>query len=259
MSDHTVAIIVEYKLTELRLPTMRSELVALATEARGRAWSHLQFLDKLADAELAKRRERSLALRIRQAGFPELKTLEQIDWSAMSGVSSTALQALATGQFVREARDVVLAGPVGTGKTHLAIALGLKAAANGYRVLFIRAADLVRDLQEAQGALALAALHRRLARAQLLILDELGFVPFTAAGGELLFGVLTERHGHDSTLVTTNLAFGEWVQVFGSEKLTTALLDRLCFNAEIFVTSGPSFRTRGRLLPPNQPPADSPR
>lgn len=259
MSDQTFATILEPKLRDLKLPTMRHELVALASEARGRSWTHLQFLDKLADVELAARSERSLAQRIRQAGFPELKSLEQIDWSAMGGISRNALLGLATGQFVHLARDVVLAGPVGTGKTHLAIGLGLKAAASGYRVLFTRAADLVRDLQEAQGALALGALHRRLDRAQLLILDELGFVPFSAAGGELLFGILSERHGHAATLVTTNLAFGEWVQVFGSEKLTTALLDRLCFNAEIFVTAGPSFRTRGRLQTPNYASADSAR
>lgn len=117
-------------------------------------------------------------------------------------------------------------------------------------MLFVRAANLVRDLNEAQGERTLGALQRRLLRVDLLVLDELGFVPFTRSGGEILFNLLSERHGRRSTLVTTNLAFGEWVQVFGCEKLTTALLDRLCHRAEILVTSGPSYRTRGRLVAP---------
>jgi len=138
----------------------------------------------------------------------------------------------------------VIAGPVGTGKTHLAIALGVEVARRRYRVTFFRAADLVRDLLEARDARTLGRLHQRVKRAALLIVDELGFVPFDRAGGELLFNLLSERHERRSTLVTTNLAFSEWVSVLADEKLTTALLDRLAQRAHILTTQGQSYRMR---------------
>jgi DNA replication protein DnaC len=249
MSDSVLAAVLDGELAALRLPGIRRDHPAIARDARGGEWSFEQYLHRLLEVEISGRQERAIATRVREARFPDIKTLDQIDWAALSGVSRTKILELAGCAFAQEAVDVVLAGPVGTGKTHLAIALGLRAAERGHRVLFLRAADLVRDLAEAQSSRALGALQRRLMRADLLILDELGFVPFTRSGGELLFNLLSERHGRRSTLVTTNLAFGEWVQVFGCEKLTTALLDRLCHRAEILVTSGPSYRTRGRLAP----------
>ena len=157
---------------------------------------------------------------------------------------------LASCQFIENAEDVVIAGPVGTGKTHLAIALGVEAARRRYRVVFIRAADMVRSLLEARDARTLGRLHQRLLRASLLIVDELGFVPFDRTGGELLFNLLSERHERRSTLVTTNLAFSEWVEVLGDEKLTTALLDRLAHRAHIMTTQGPSYRMRERRSDP---------
>lgn len=253
MSDSVLAAVLDGELAALRLPGIRRDHPAIARDARGGEWSFEQYLHRLLEVEIAGRQERAIATRVREARFPDIKTLDQIDWAALSGVSRTKILELAGCAFAREAVDVVLAGPVGTGKTHLAIALGLRAAERGHRVLFLRAADLVRDLAEAQSSRVLGALQRRLMRADLLILDELGFVPFTRSGGELLFNLLSERHGRRSTLVTTNLAFGEWVQVFGCEKLTTALLDRLCHRAEILVTSGPSYRTRGRLASPAEP------
>lgn len=250
MSDSILAAVIDGQLATLKLPGIRRNYPAVARDARSSDWSFEQYLQRLLALELVGRQERAVANRVREARFPDIKTLDQIDWSALSGVSRAKVLELAGCGFVQERVDAVLAGPVGTGKTHLAIALGLRAAERGHRVLFMRAADLVRDLCEAQGTRSLGALQRRLLRADLLILDELGFVPFTRSGGELLFNLLSERHARRSTLVTTNLAFGEWVQVFGCEKLTTALLDRLCHRAVILVTSGPSYRTRGRLSPP---------
>lgn len=253
MSDALLATVIDGELAALKLPAIRHEYPAIARDGRAADWSFEQFLHRLLEVELAGRRERAIASRVREARFPDIKTLDQIDWAALSGVSRSKVPALTDCAFVTDAVDVVVAGPVGTGKTHLAIGLALKATARGHRVQFLRAADLVRDLVEAQGSRALGALQRRLIRADLLVLDELGFVPFTRAGGELLFNILSERHARKSTLVTTNLAFSEWVQVFGCEKLTTALLDRLCHRAEILVTTGPSYRTRGRLSSPNGP------
>jgi DNA replication protein DnaC len=250
VSDSVLSALIDGELAALHLPGIRRDYAAIARDARAGDWSPEQYLHRLLEVELTGRQERAIANRVREARFPDIKTLDQLDWSALSGVSRSQVLTLAGCAFVLQAVDVVLAGPVGTGKTHLAIGLGLRAAERGHRVLFVRAADLVRDLTEAQGERTLGALQRRLSRVDLLVLDELGFVPFTRSGGEILFNLLSERHGRHSTLVTTNLAFGEWVQVFGCEKLTTALLDRLCHRAEILVTSGPSFRTRGRLVAP---------
>ncbi len=140
---------------------------------------------------------------------------------------------------------MIVAGPIGTGKTHLAIALGIEAARGRRRVLFVRAADIVRTLLEARDARELGRLQRRLQQVDLLIVDELGFVPFERTGGELLFNLLAERYERRSVIVTTNLPFGEWVKVFGGdEKLTTALLDRLAHHATVIATKGKSFRMR---------------
>ena len=237
------AVIKEY-VKELKLPAVGREYQPLARQARQDGWPYEEFLRELLDAELRSRRDRTAKRRIHEARFPDIKTLDQIDWSAMEGVSRPAIAELASCEFLARAEDVIIAGPIGTGKTHLAVALGVEAASRRHRVLFVRAADLVRDLLEARDARELGRLPRKIHRASLLIVDELGFVPFDRAGGELLFNLLSDRYERRSTIVTTNLAFSEWVQVLGDEKLTTALLDRLAHNAHILTTKGVSFRTR---------------
>src|SRR5829696_2500284 len=239
------AVISEY-LKALKLPAFAGEYEGLVRQARDGGWDYEDFLRELLEVELRSREQRSAKRRLKEARFPDIKTLEQLEWDALKGVSRQKLMELATCEFLSEARDCIIAGPVGTGKTHVAISLGVEAARRRFRVAFYRAADLVRTLTEAREERTLTLLHRRLRRVDLLILDELGFVPFGRTGGELLFDLISERHEIRSTLITTNLSFGEWVEVFGDEKLTTALLDRLGHHAHVLTTRGDSYRTRKR-------------
>lgn len=244
MSAEVVHAVIAEQVKQLKLPGVGKSYQELARQAGDAGWGFPEYLREVLDEELRSREQRVAATRLREARFPDVKTLDQIDWSALSGVSRPKIAELTTCGFIDKAEDVIIAGPVGTGKTHLAIALGVEAARRRYRVAFFRAADLVRELFEARDTRTLGRLHRRVQRAALLVIDELGFVPFDRTGGELLFNLLSERHERRSTLVTTNLAFSEWVSVLGDEKLTTALLDRLAHRAHILTTKGESYRTK---------------
>lgn len=243
MSKAAIAAILAEHCKELRLPTVMSEYPGLARQAQDAGWDYEAFLHELIEREVIKRRQNVAKRRLKEAKFPDVKTLEQLDWGALQGISKTKINALSSGQFIDDAEDVVIIGPIGTGKTHVAIALGVEAAKRRTKVLFTRAADLVRDLVEAKDDRRLGRLHRRFQNVSLLIIDELGFVPFNKMEGELLFNLLADRYERRSTIVTSNLNFGEWVQVFGNEKLTTALLDRLAHHAHILTTKGQSYRT----------------
>jgi DNA replication protein DnaC len=246
MSATRDAVIAQYTKA-LKMPTLGREYAALARQARDEGWPYEDFLRELLEAEIRARHDHVAERRLREAKFPDIKTLEQVDYTALQGISRPKLLELASCAFIDRGEDVVLAGPVGTGKSHVAISLGVEAARRRYRVVFRRAAELVRGLLEARDDRGLGRLHAAYQRVDLMLVDEFGFVPFDRAGGELLFNLLSERHSRRrSTIITTNLAFGEWVQVLGSEKLTTALLDRLGERATILTTKGPSFRTRRR-------------
>ena len=232
---------------QLKMPGLARVFEELGRQARREHWSYEEYLHEVLGAEVVSRVESAVRQRMRSASFPEIKTLDQFDFTAAEGVPQTTVADLASGGWISRGENVLLVGPIGTGKTHLATALGVEAARQRRRVLFIRAADLVRTLIEAKGDRELGRAQRRLDRVDLLIVDEVGFVPFDRQGGELLFNALAGRHGRRSVLITSNLAFGEWPRVFGGdEKLTTALLDRLAEHSTVITTRGKSYRMRKR-------------
>jgi DNA replication protein DnaC len=231
----------------LKMPGLKRSFEGLARQARQEAWSFEEFLYEVLSAESSSRAESSIRQKIHEARFPEPKTLGEFDFTAVEGIDEATILTLARGEWIPKAQNLILAGPIGTGKTHLAIALGIEAAKQRRSVAFHRTADLVRSLVEARDARELGRLQRRLQRAELLILDELGFVPFDRTGGELLFNLIADRYERRSVLITTNLAFSEWPKVFADdEKLTTALLDRLAHHASVISTRGKSYRMRRR-------------
>lgn len=247
MTTPRLAVLGQYT-RQLKLPAVLRECPVLSRQAQNEGWPYEDFLRELLEAEVRSRNDRTIARRLKEARFPDIKTLDQLDWDAIQGVTRPKLLELSRCEWLERHEDLCLAGPIGTGKTHIAIALGVEAARRRFRVAFIRAADLVRTLIEARDSRTLTRLTQRFQKVDLLVLDELGFVPFDRAGGELLFNLLADRYEHRSTLVTTNLSFGEWVKVFGDEKLTTALLDRLGHHSHILTTKGPSYRARKRSV-----------
>lgn len=231
----------------LKMPGALRCFEALARQANEEHWSYEEYLSEVLAAEIQSRNESAVRQRVREARFPELKTLDTFDFSATEGVSPPQIAELARGRFIESAENVLFVGPIGTGKTHLAISLGVEAARNRRRVLFMRAADLVRSLVEARDGRELSRLQRRLNGVELLIVDEFGFVPFDRAGGELLFNIVAERYERRSIMLTSNLAFSEWPRVLGGDdKLATALLDRLAHHATVITTKGKSYRMRKR-------------
>ncbi|HYC09951.1 MAG TPA: IS21-like element helper ATPase IstB [Steroidobacteraceae bacterium] len=247
------------QLRSLKIPGAARSVESLARQAREEKWSYEEFLSEVLAAEQASRHESAVRQRISEARFPEVKTLDTFDFGAASGPSAPQIAELCGGSFIDRAENIIFAGPIGTGKTHLSIAIGVEAARKRRRVLFLRAADLVRFLVEARDARELSRLQRKLHSIELLICDEFGFVPFDRVGGELLFNIIAERYERRSVILTTNLSFGEWPKVLGGdEKLATALLDRLAHHAVVITTKGKSYRMRKRLDgdAPSPPPTE---
>lgn len=241
------ADLVRSRARMLRMPGLGRSFESLCRQADKERWSYEELLAECLAVEVGSRSDSAVRQRLVEARFPDTKTLDQFDFEAADGIDAAVIAKLARVDWIERKENVVFAGPVGTGKTHLAIALGVEAAKQRRRVAFTRAADLVRQLVEARDARELGRLQRRIDRVDLLILDEVGFVPFQRDGGELLFNLIAHRYERRSLLVTTNLPFAEWPKVFGDdEKLTTALLDRLADRATVIVTKGKSYRMRRR-------------
>jgi len=240
----TAPLHLEADLTTLCLPTMAKNWERLAEEARRGRRSHAEYLCDLASLEVAGRRERRIARRIQDAHFPVLKTLDAFDFSAQPAVDKQAVLELARCEFLADAQNVVLVGPVGTGKTHVAIALGIAACQLERRVRYTTAAELTNALVEAKQEGRLSRKLEQFARFDLVILDELGYVPFDKAGADLLFGFITKVYERKSLVVTTNLAFAKWAQVFLDATAAAAVIDRIVHHATVLKTDGPSYRLK---------------
>jgi DNA replication protein DnaC len=244
MTDELAVQLLKAHLKQLRLPAMGLEFEKLAREAAASGQSYEQFLLKLTEIELAARAANALAARINQADFPVLKDFDTYDFSVMPQLSKPKVLELARGEWIEQKYNSCFMGSPGTGKTHLALALGQAVCRAGYRVRFFTAAALVSCLEQAQKQYTLERFLKQLDRADLLICDELGYVSFSRAGVELLFRVFTDRYERSSLLITSNLAFGDWGQVFQGERMTAALLDRITHRCHIFEMNGESYRFR---------------
>jgi DNA replication protein DnaC len=243
MSDNT-NMLLRSNLKQLRLPAMLAEFEKLAREAAAANETFAQYLLRLTELELAARASNAVQARVRQAGFPVHKDFDTFDFTAVPSLSKPKVLELARGEWIEQRSNICLIGSPGTGKTHVATALGLAACRQGQRVRFVTAAKLVTRLEEAQKQYQLDRLLAQLDRADLLICDELGYLSLGRGGAELLFRVFADRYERRSLLVTSNLPFSEWGQVFQGERMTAALLDRLTHRCHILEMNGESFRFR---------------
>lgn len=231
-------------LKELRLPSIAAQWQRLAEQARRKRLPHASYLAELVRQEVVDREERRIKRRVAEARLPVLKTLDAFDFDAGHGLDRDDVLELFDCEFVAAHSNVVLMGGVGTGKTHLAIALGLACCQRSYRVRFTTAAELTNQLVEAKLAGRLGRALDRMARYDVVILDELGYVPFDKEGADLLFGFITRVYERRSLIVTTNLEFGRWSEVFLDATAAAAVIDRIVHHAVVLQTSGESYRLR---------------
>jgi DNA replication protein DnaC len=237
-------LLLKTNLKQLRLPTMHAEFETLAREAASANENYEQYLLRLTELEVSARSANVLKARIKQANFPAQKDFDTYDFTAQPSLNKPKILELINGDWIDQHYNCCLVGNSGTGKTHVAIALGLAACRQGKRVRFFTAAGLVNRLEEAQKLYQLDRFLEQLDRAALLICDELGYLSFSRVGAELLFQVFADRYERQSLLITSNLPFGDWVQVFHGERMTAALLDRLTHKCHIFEMNGESYRFR---------------
>jgi len=231
-------------LKELRLPSVAGQWRRLSEQARRKRMPHASYLAELVRQEVIDREERRIKRRIGEARLPVLKTLDTFDFDAGHGLSRDDVLELFECRFVPEHSNVVLVGGVGTGKTHLAIALGLSCCQRSYRVRFTTAAELTNYLVEAKCDGRLSRALDRMARFDVVILDELGYVPFDKQGADLLFSFIAKVYERRSLIVTTNLAFSRWSEVFLDATAAAAVIDRIVHHATVLQTSGESYRLR---------------
>lgn len=237
-------LLLDYMTKQLRMPTIGRQYRSLAREAEERNLSYEEYLLALLETELQTRDENQRQRRLKQASFPIQKTLDTYDFSLMPSLNRNRFITLAKGEFVDKKENIIFLGNSGTGKTHLAIALGIEMIQNGYKTKFSTASELVEELLMANEEHKLGAFEKKWLKFDLIIIDELGYVPFSKIGAELLFQFFSSRYERASVIITTNLEFSEWTTLFGDEKMTAALLDRLTHRSHIHLLNGESYRFR---------------
>jgi len=261
MSD-APQILLAHHLKALKLPTFLREYDKLARQCAAEGVDHVRYLLRLAELELIERERRMVERRIKEARFPAVKSLDSFDFLALPSLNKALVLELARSEYVARRENIIAVGNSGTGKTHIALGLGLAACQKGLSVGFTTAAALVHELIEARDEKRLLRLQRQVANYKLLIIDELGYVPFSQTGAKLLFEVFSQRYERGSTIVTSNLPFDEWTGVFASERLTGALLDRLTHHVHILEMNGDSYRLkqskrRSQSIPDETQPGDT--
>ena len=241
MTD-TPQVLLAHHLKTLKLPTFLREYDKVARQCAAEGVDQVRYLLRLAELELIDRERRMVERRIKAARFSTVKSLDSFDFRVIPSLNKVLVMELARCEYIDRNENVIALGNSGTGKTHVAIGLGLAACQKGLKVGFTTAASLVHELMEARDEKRLLRMQKQLASYKLLIVDELGFVPLSKTGAELLFEVFSRRYERGSTLVTSNLPFDEWTEVFGTERLTGALLDRLTHHVHILEMNGESYR-----------------
>ena len=237
-------VLLEYYLKKLRLPAMLREYGPMAAICQKDRSDYPTYLLRLTERELLDREKRAAERRVKEANFPVLKTIDTFDFKAQPSINEQLVRELMRGEYIDKKENVLLIGNPGTGKTHLASALAFSACAHGRKARFYTVTGLVTELVECREERRLQRLQKQLQRLHLLILDELGYVPFTKTGAELLFEVISRAYEHHSLMVTSNLPFEQWAEVFGSERLAGALLDRITHRCHILEANGESYRLR---------------
>jgi len=247
--SEALQLLLDHHLKALKLPTFLREYSKLARQCAAEGLDHVQFLSRMVELELIDRERRMIERRIKAARFPAVKSLDSFDFKAIPALNKIQVLELARCEWIERRENVIALGPSGAGKTHVALGLGLAGCQKGLSVGFTTAAALVHELMEARDERRFLRLQKQMAGYKLLIIDELGFVPLSKTGAELLFELISQRYERGATLITSNLPFDEWTETFGSERLTGALLDRLTHHVNILEMNGDSYRlgqSRGR-------------
>ena len=239
------ATVLTDQLEYLKLPFIKAHYSELAREAASQNWDHQEYLRRLVDGEFGQRQQRRIERRVKAARFPVLKTLEQFRWDWPKRINRLQVQNLFRLEFVPQKANAIFLGTVGTGKTHLATALGYAACLEGYSVLFADAIAVVNDLTAAQKAGSLKRAIKKYLRPQALCLDEVGYLPIDQGGADLLFQVISQRYERGSIILTTNKPFKQWPSIFNNDStIASAVLDRLLHHAETVIIEGTSYRMK---------------